>query len=91
MVLVNTQKGNTRLDLALKLDFGFKGRKKLDLFKTFISQPLRNASFIGPEDCEIKVLNRPIFKEQNQAIKNYLLKAILIALGVSMGTLNSKI
>jgi hypothetical protein len=33
---------------------------KTDPFKTFISQPLRNANFLGPGGCEMKFLNGPI-------------------------------
>jgi hypothetical protein len=34
---------------------------KLGPFKTCISQPLWNADFIGPECCEMKVLNGSVF------------------------------
>jgi len=37
----------------LNPDFAFKGRKKLDLFKPSISQPLWIANIIGPEGCEM--------------------------------------
>jgi hypothetical protein len=34
---------------------------KLSPFKTCISQPLWNANFIGPEGCEMQVLNGSVF------------------------------
>jgi hypothetical protein len=42
-------------DIAFK-----KSIKKPDPLKTFISQPLRNAGFLGPGGCEMKVFNGPI-------------------------------
>jgi hypothetical protein len=39
---------------------GFKKSKKLDPLKIFISQPMRNANFIGLEGCEMKIFNGPI-------------------------------
>jgi hypothetical protein len=51
-VLVNRieHEGRTNLD-KFNPDFVFKKSKKPDLFKTCISQPLRNSNFIGPESC----------------------------------------
>jgi hypothetical protein len=43
-------------------DFAFKKSKKTDPFKTSISQPLWNTDFIGPEGCEMEVLNGPNLK-----------------------------
>jgi hypothetical protein len=34
-------------------------REKTDPFKSFISQPLCNVNFLGPEGCEMKDLNGP--------------------------------
>ena len=41
---------------------------KSDPFKTCISQPLWDAYFIGPECCEMQVLNGPILKKNNPMV-----------------------
>jgi hypothetical protein len=44
-------------------DCAFKMSKKTDPFKSFISQPLWDVNFLGPECCEMKDLNGPNFKK----------------------------